>query len=245
MCRRRWDMESASLVLSISSSCVVGDETGNPCLSRALSLSLSSTRDGWVCSCALVDGRRRDTESASIALSSSCVVGDETWNPRVRSLRGAYTKIPSLLHSSSVIFARWWVIDCLEELFSASTLLSAFNISLSLSLARGPRTQVLLLHCLHACKIPRARPDNVMIWYLLFSVFFVFVFFFYTWLTHCYQHAYKRARSGPTCKLVEEESFLYQLYPWQCYCMWWEANKTLQPWSGQTGRGASSTCRWN
>jgi hypothetical protein len=91
MCRRRRDRESVSLARS---------------LSLSLSLSLSSTRDGWVCSCALVDGRRRDTESASLALSSSCVVGDETWNPRVRSLRGAYTKIPSLLHSSSVIFAR-------------------------------------------------------------------------------------------------------------------------------------------
>jgi len=38
-------------------------------VSRAL--SLSSTRDGWVCSCALVDGRRRDMESASLP----CVVG--------------------------------------------------------------------------------------------------------------------------------------------------------------------------
>lgn len=65
-------------------------------VSRAL--SLSSTRDGWVCSCAL------STD------------GDETWNPRlslvssasasVCSLRGAYTKIPSLLRPSSVIFTR-------------------------------------------------------------------------------------------------------------------------------------------
>jgi hypothetical protein len=38
MGRRRWDVESASIAHSISSLCVVGDETGHPRLSRSLSL---------------------------------------------------------------------------------------------------------------------------------------------------------------------------------------------------------------
>jgi hypothetical protein len=111
MCRRRREMEFASVARSLSLSLTVvmcRRRRDRESVSLARSLSLSSTKDGFGL---LYCSRRRTATRHGIRVSPLC-------RRRLRVFAACEVLtlrfLPCCVPVAWSIFARWWVIDCLE-----------------------------------------------------------------------------------------------------------------------------------